>query len=40
MTTSLTAALPAELARLASSEDAAIGLQAFLARTTAEFTGR
>jgi len=33
-------ALPAELARLAASEDAGIGLRAFLSRTTAEFTGR
>ncbi|MWV49343.1 crotonase/enoyl-CoA hydratase family protein [Rathayibacter sp. VKM Ac-2803] len=34
------AALPAELARLAASDDARIGMEAFLARTTAEFTGR
>ncbi|QHC66137.1 crotonase/enoyl-CoA hydratase family protein [Rathayibacter sp. VKM Ac-2759] len=34
------AALPAELARLADSEDARIGMEAFLARTSAEFTGR
>ncbi|SMH46679.1 Enoyl-CoA hydratase/carnithine racemase [Rathayibacter oskolensis] len=34
------AALPGDLARLAASDDARIGLEAFLARTTAEFTGR
>lgn len=33
-------ALPAQLARLAASEDARIGMEAFLARSTAEFTGR
>ncbi|NQX06391.1 crotonase/enoyl-CoA hydratase family protein [Rathayibacter sp. VKM Ac-2856] len=34
------AALPAELARLAASDDARIGMEAFLTRTRAEFTGR
>ena len=34
------AALPAELARLAASDDARIGMEAFLSRTRAEFTGR
>ncbi|QWL28576.1 crotonase/enoyl-CoA hydratase family protein [Rathayibacter toxicus] len=34
------AALPEELERLAASDDAAIGMRAFLARSTAEFTGR
>lgn len=34
------AALPAELARLAASADAGVGMEAFLTRTTAEFTGR
>jgi enoyl-CoA hydratase len=34
------ALLQAELVRLASSEDAAIGLRAFAERTTAEFVGR
>lgn len=34
------AALPAELVRLAGSDDARIGTEAFLSRTTAEFTGR
>ncbi|QHC55013.1 enoyl-CoA hydratase/carnithine racemase [Rathayibacter tanaceti] len=34
------AALPVELARLAASDDARIGTEAFLARSTAEFTGR
>ncbi|KQQ04015.1 MULTISPECIES: crotonase/enoyl-CoA hydratase family protein [unclassified Rathayibacter] len=38
--TAASAALPAELARLASSDDARIGMEAFLARETAEFTGR
>lgn len=33
-------ALQPELVRLLSTEDAALGLQAFLARTTAEFVGR
>jgi enoyl-CoA hydratase/carnithine racemase len=32
--------LQAELVRLMSSEDAAIGMRAFAERTTAEFTGR
>lgn len=34
------AALPTELARLVGSDDARIGAEAFLSRTTAEFTGR
>ncbi len=34
------AALQPELVRLASSEDARIGMQAFVTRTTAEFVGR
>jgi enoyl-CoA hydratase len=34
------AALQPELVRLASSDDARIGLEAFLSRTPAEFTGR
>ncbi len=34
------AELPGLLSRLASSEDAAIGMQAFLTRTAAQFTGR
>lgn len=34
------AALPAELVRLVGSDDARIGTEAFLSRTTAEFTGR
>lgn len=33
-------ALPAELARLAGTEDSARGMQAFLERSTAEFVGR
>ena len=34
------AALQPELVRLASSEDAAIGMEAFVSRTPAEFVGR
>jgi hypothetical protein len=34
------AGLQPELVRLASSEDAAIGMKAFVTRTTAEFVGR